>query len=536
MSMYVLALDQGTTSSRAILFDAAGAAVASQAHEFKQHYPRAGLGRARSERDLGLAAARGARRARAREGARRRHRRDRHHEPARDDGRVGPRDRPADPPRDRVAVAPDRGAVRGAEAARARAGGARAHGPRGRRVLLRDEARLDPRQGRGRARARAARRARVRHDRHVARLEAHRRHGARDRLQQRLAHDALRHRAAALGRRAARRCSTFPRRCCPRCATRAAAFGDDRRPSSSAASVPIAGVAGDQQAALFGQACFEEGSAKNTYGTGCFMLMNTGHEAAPLGARACSRRSPGASAARSSTRSRARCSSRARPCSGCATSSGCCTARPRARRSRARCPTPAACTSCPRSPGSARRTGIPTRAARSSGSRAAPAARTSCAPRSRRSRSRARDLLRCFERDPGVQRVPAPGRRRRDVERLPDAVPGRRDGRRRCAGRRCSRPPRSARRTWPGSQSGFWKDRQQIAQELAGGPLLRAADLRRAPRGAVRAAGSARSSARAAGRAPRSARCRTSRTAARRGRAREHARGVRRSRSSRART
>ncbi len=43
--------------------------------------------------------------------------------------------------------------------------------------------------------------------------------------------------------------------------------------------VPIAGVAGDQQAALFGQACFEPGMAKNTYGTGCFMLMNTGDKA-----------------------------------------------------------------------------------------------------------------------------------------------------------------------------------------------------------------------------------------------------------------
>lgn len=42
--------------------------------------------------------------------------------------------------------------------------------------------------------------------------------------------------------------------------------------------VPIAGIAGDQQAALFGQACFEKGSAKNTYGTGCFLLMNTGNE------------------------------------------------------------------------------------------------------------------------------------------------------------------------------------------------------------------------------------------------------------------
>ncbi len=41
-------------------------------------------------------------------------------------------------------------------------------------------------------------------------------------------------------------------------------------------SIPIAGIAGDQQAALFGQCCFEAGQAKNTYGTGCFLLMNTG--------------------------------------------------------------------------------------------------------------------------------------------------------------------------------------------------------------------------------------------------------------------
>lgn len=43
--------------------------------------------------------------------------------------------------------------------------------------------------------------------------------------------------------------------------------------------IPIAGAAGDQQAALFGQGCFEQGEVKNTYGTGCFLLMNTGHEA-----------------------------------------------------------------------------------------------------------------------------------------------------------------------------------------------------------------------------------------------------------------
>jgi glycerol kinase len=45
------------------------------------------------------------------------------------------------------------------------------------------------------------------------------------------------------------------------------------------AAVPIAGAAGDQQAALFGQCCFEKGTAKNTYGTGCFMLLNTGETA-----------------------------------------------------------------------------------------------------------------------------------------------------------------------------------------------------------------------------------------------------------------
>ena len=42
--------------------------------------------------------------------------------------------------------------------------------------------------------------------------------------------------------------------------------------------VPVAGIAGDQQAALFGQGCFKPGDVKNTYGTGCFLLMNTGNK------------------------------------------------------------------------------------------------------------------------------------------------------------------------------------------------------------------------------------------------------------------
>jgi glycerol kinase len=49
----------------------------------------------------------------------------------------------------------------------------------------------------------------------------------------------------------------------------------------TAHSIPIAGIAGDQQAALFGQMCTQAGMVKNTYGTGCFMLMNTGEKAVP---------------------------------------------------------------------------------------------------------------------------------------------------------------------------------------------------------------------------------------------------------------
>ncbi|MBQ0043103.1 MAG: glycerol kinase GlpK [Lachnospiraceae bacterium] len=48
--------------------------------------------------------------------------------------------------------------------------------------------------------------------------------------------------------------------------------------SVTGGNIPIAGAAGDQQAALFGQCCFEKGEVKNTYGTGCFLLMNTGHD------------------------------------------------------------------------------------------------------------------------------------------------------------------------------------------------------------------------------------------------------------------
>jgi glycerol kinase len=55
-------------------------------------------------------------------------------------------------------------------------------------------------------------------------------------------------------------------------------FGQTKESLFGGISIPVAGIAGDQQAALFGQGCHVEGMAKNTYGTGCFMLMNTGTE------------------------------------------------------------------------------------------------------------------------------------------------------------------------------------------------------------------------------------------------------------------
>jgi len=58
-------------------------------------------------------------------------------------------------------------------------------------------------------------------------------------------------------------------------------FGATAPQTFGGAEIPIAGVAGDQQAALFGQACFSPGMAKNTYGTGCFMLMSTGGKPVP---------------------------------------------------------------------------------------------------------------------------------------------------------------------------------------------------------------------------------------------------------------
>jgi glycerol kinase len=70
----------------------------------------------------------------------------------------------------------------------------------------------------------------------------------------------------------------IPRACLPEILSSSEVYGEA---ADGLAGVPIAGILGDQQAALVGQACFRQGEAKNTYGTGCFMLMNTGETPYP---------------------------------------------------------------------------------------------------------------------------------------------------------------------------------------------------------------------------------------------------------------
>lgn len=70
----------------------------------------------------------------------------------------------------------------------------------------------------------------------------------------------------------------IPKNMLPKVVNSSEVYGTTEAALINNVSIKIAGIAGDQQAALFGQCCFDKGMAKNTYGTGCFMLMNTGEE------------------------------------------------------------------------------------------------------------------------------------------------------------------------------------------------------------------------------------------------------------------
>ena len=166
------------------------------------------------------------------------------------------RDRTAGPPRHRVAGSAHRGRLRGAARRRAPRTLIRAQGrPGARSVLLGHQGALAARARARAARARRAWRARLRHHRLLAGVEADRRRRPRHRSHQRLAHAALRHPRAALGRRAAAGCSRCPRAMLPE--VRPSSGVVRARPTADVlgAPVPIAGIAGDQQAALFGQGC-----------------------------------------------------------------------------------------------------------------------------------------------------------------------------------------------------------------------------------------------------------------------------------------
>jgi glycerol kinase len=72
---------------------------------------------------------------------------------------------------------------------------------------------------------------------------------------------------------------TVPSSMLPKVMDSSTVYGHAKKDIIGIADIPVSGMAGDQQAALFGQACYSAGMAKNTYGTGCFMLMNTGEKA-----------------------------------------------------------------------------------------------------------------------------------------------------------------------------------------------------------------------------------------------------------------
>ena len=276
MARYVGAIDQGTTSTRFMIFDATGAVVGVAQKEHEQIYPAARMGRARSGRDLARTREVIARGALVDRSARRRSRRHRRHQPARNDGGVGSHHRGTGVQRDRVAGHARRiRSVASSARRRGRTASARARGCRWRRTSPVPKC-VDPRQRAGRTRTRRRRRSAsfgtidtwlvwnltggVDGGVHVTDVT----NASRTMLMD----------LATLDWCDQPRRVRDPRRCCPRSARRVRSTA--KPGCRTVAGVPVAGILGDQQAALFGQTCFDVGDAKNTYGTGYFLLLNTG--------------------------------------------------------------------------------------------------------------------------------------------------------------------------------------------------------------------------------------------------------------------
>ena len=320
----ILAIDQGTTGSTCLVFDAEAELIGRAYREFAQHFPQPGW----VEHDAGeiwdvtravaIEALDDAGVAPGEPG------RDRHHQPARDRLRVGPGDRRAAAPGARLAGPPHRRPLR------------RRCASRGSEPTIRertglvldpyfsgDEDRVAAGERRGPRRARRRRPRGLRHDRRVADLQAHGR--ARHRPVQRLAHDAVRPARAAAGtdelcalsRRAGRVAARDPpldRRVRATARRRAARRTTVSRSRASRAT---------SRRRCTARPAWTPGEAKNTYGTGSFVLLNAGSDPPPIAAAGPDqRRSPGRSGSARRTRLRRRSSSPAQACSGCATACG----------------------------------------------------------------------------------------------------------------------------------------------------------------------------------------------------------------------
>ena len=259
----------------------------------------------------------------------------------------------------------------------------------------------------------------------------------------------------------------------------------DASPALLGAAVPIAGAAGDQQAATFGQACFEPGSAKNTYGTGCFLLLNTGEK--PVASQNGLLTTVGWQIGGEVTY----CLEGSVFIAGAVVQwlrDGLGPSPPRrevealaAERARTR----AACTWCPAFVG----LGAPywdpyargVIVGLTRGTTAGHVARAAVESMAYQTR----DVLDAMQRDAGLRSAPAQGRRRRGGQRRAAAVPGRPAGRDRApaGGGGDDRPGRRV----PGRPGrGYWQDTADVAPELGPGPRVHARHARGTARDPLR--------------------------------------------------
>ena len=247
-----------------------------------------------------------------------------------------------------------------------------------------------------------------------------------------------------------------PERALPEVRTSCGTIGVTRAEAMHGHRVPVTGAAGDQQAALFGQACLDPGLGKNTYGTGSFVLQNAGYRspAAVEGLLSTvawgigDRLTYAVEAAIFVTGAAVQWLRDGLGIITQASETEALAASLEGQRRRR--------TSSPRSPGSARRTGIPyargTIVGLTRGTGRAHLARATLESIAYQTV----DAVRAIEHACGIELDRAARRRWRDRQRLADAVPGRCAGRAGRAARRSPRPRRSARPTSPVSGAGLW--------------------------------------------------------------------------------